>query len=83
MRRLGISTAMKFKAVVVALVAACGIGLVAAQAPVPIDTAKIGPRIGQTVPPIEGVDQFGRRQTLASAAGTRGTMLVFFRSADW
>jgi len=54
-----------------------------APAPAPIDTSKIGPRVGQAVPPIDGVDQFGRRQTLASVAGTRGTMLVFFRSADW
>ena len=54
-----------------------------APAPVPIDTSKIGPHVGQAVPPLEGVDQFGTRHTLSSIAGPRGTMLVFFRSADW
>jgi hypothetical protein len=53
------------------------------QAPQPIDTSTIGPRVGATVPPIEGIDQFGRKQTLASVGGKNGVMLVFFRSADW
>jgi hypothetical protein len=55
----------------------------AAQQPVTIDTAKLGPQVGTPVPPIAGLDQFGRPQTLASVAGPKGTMLVFFRSADW
>jgi len=66
-----------------ALLAVCGLTLVAAQAPAPIDTSKIGPQVGQTVPSLDGVDQFGKRRTLSSIAGPRGTMLVFFRSADW
>ena len=57
--------------------------MILAQVPAPIDTSKIGPQVGQAVPPIDGVDQFGKRQTLASAAGPRGTMVVFFRSSDW
>ena len=59
--------------------------VLSAQAPAPlsIDTSKIGPQVGQAVPPIDGVDQFGKRWSLASVAGPRGTMLVFFRSADW
>ncbi|HJU43876.1 MAG TPA: hypothetical protein VJ691_13705 [Vicinamibacterales bacterium] len=52
----------------------------AAQAP---DLSKLGPQVGATVPPVSGIDQFGKPQTLASAAGSKGTMLVFFRSADW
>lgn len=55
---------------------------VLAQAPA-VDTSKIGPQIGQTVPPIAGVDQFGKSQTLSSVYGPKGAMLVFFRSADW
>jgi hypothetical protein len=57
--------------------------MLSAQAPPAIDTAKIGPQVGQLVPTIDGVDQFGKRQSLSSTAGRRGTMLVFFRSADW
>ena len=45
----------------------------AAQA-TPVDVSKLGPQVGQAAPPFEG---------LASAAGAKGTMLVFFRSADW
>ena len=49
----------------------------------PIDTSKLGPQIGQAVPPIAGVDQFGKPQSLGSIYGPKGAMLVFFRSADW
>jgi len=35
------------------------------------------------VPEFAGVDQFGKRHTLASTYGPKGAMLVFFRSADW
>jgi hypothetical protein len=57
--------------------------ITAAQTAPAVDTSKLGPRVGQTAPPLDGVDQFGRRHTLSSIAGPRGTMLVFFRSADW
>ena len=56
----------------------------AAQAPAaPVDTSRIGPQTGARVPPIAGVDQFGRSQTLDAVYGPKGAMLVFFRSADW
>jgi hypothetical protein len=45
--------------------------------------AKTGPAVGQPVPDFSLQDQTGRRQTLKSVSGPRGTMLVFFRSADW
>lgn len=48
-----------------------------------VDTSKLGPQIGQAVPPIAGIDQFGKPQTLGSIYGPKGAMLVFFRSADW
>jgi hypothetical protein len=51
--------------------------------PAPVDTSKIGPQVGQSVPPIRGVDQFGKTQSLDSIYGPNGAMLVFFRSADW
>ena len=48
-----------------------------------IDVSKIGPQVGQVVPAFAGIDQFGKPYTLASSYGPKGTMLVFFRSADW
>lgn len=67
------------------LVAAAVIGAVmqGAQSPPAVDTSTMGPRVGATVPPVSGVDQFGKPHTLASVAGPKGVMLVFFRSADW
>ena len=44
---------------------------------------KTGPAVGNRVPDFSAQDQEGRRQTLKSVAGPKGTMLVFFRSADW
>ena len=57
------------------------IGLAAlAQGPRP---AKTGPAVGETVPAFSATDQNGRTQSLQSVMGTKGAMLVFFRSADW
>jgi hypothetical protein len=55
----------------------------AGQAPAVVDTAKLGPQVGATVPAFAGTDQFEKPQTLASVYGPKGAMLVFFRSADW
>ena len=44
---------------------------------------KTGPAVGAKVPDFEAVDQHGARQSLRSAMGSKGLMLVFFRSADW
>ena len=56
---------------------------IASQAPVAVDTSKVGPQVGTVVPAFTGVDQFGKSHTLASSYGPKGAMLVFFRSADW
>jgi hypothetical protein len=56
-------------------------GLVA-QSPA-VDTSKTGPKIGTVAPAFSGTDQNGASHSLKTAAGPRGTMLVFFRSADW
>jgi hypothetical protein len=53
-------------------------GVVAAQ-----DIDALGPAVGAKVPAFSAVDQFGRTQTLESVAGPEGTMIVFYRSADW
>lgn len=47
------------------------------------DVTRTGPAVGAPAPGFELTDQAGRTQTLASVAGPQGTMLVFFRSADW
>ena len=47
------------------------------------DVTRIGPAVGAPAPGFELADQDGRIRTLDSVAGPQGTMLVFFRSADW
>jgi hypothetical protein len=47
------------------------------------DLTRLGPQVGQRAIDFRLPDQTGRTQTLRSVAGPRGTMLVFFRSADW
>jgi hypothetical protein len=65
--------------------AACALSIigVSGQSPAVVDTSKLGPQVGAVAPPFAGVDQFGKPRTLASTYGPKGTMLVFFRSADW
>ena len=43
----------------------------------------IGPQIGAKAPAFELRDQFGHQQTNETLRGTNGTVLLFFRSADW
>lgn len=45
--------------------------------------ATLGPQVGQRAIEFSLPDQVGRARTLQSAAGPKGTMLMFFRSADW
>jgi hypothetical protein len=47
------------------------------------DLATLGPQVGQHAIDFSLPDQTGRVRTLKSVAGPKGTMLVFFRSADW
>ncbi len=46
-------------------------------------TAQAGPSIGDTAPAFTAHDQFGKEQNNKSVAGANGTVLLFFRSADW
>jgi hypothetical protein len=43
----------------------------------------IGLAVGQQAPAFSLRDEFGRLQTLDSLKGANGTILLFFRSADW
>ena len=43
----------------------------------------IGLSVGQKAPAFSARDQFGHEQNLATLKGPKGTVLLFFRSADW
>ncbi len=43
----------------------------------------IGLAVGQKAPAFSARDQFGREQSLDTLKGPNGTVLLFFRSADW
>jgi len=48
-----------------------------------IEPMSIGLALGQKAPPFAVRDQFGRVETLETLKGRKGTVLLFFRSADW
>ncbi|HWO34365.1 MAG TPA: hypothetical protein VNO32_36680 [Candidatus Acidoferrum sp.] len=48
-----------------------------------IESMSIGLSVGQKVPAFSLCDQFGHIQTPDSLQGSNGTVLLFFRSADW
>ncbi|SRR6266849_34825 len=48
-----------------------------------LELMSIGLAVGQRAPAFSVHDQFGRVQTLESLKGPNGTVLLFFRSADW
>ena len=43
----------------------------------------IGLAVGQKAPDFSARDEFGHVQTLETLKGPNGTVLLFFRSADW
>lgn len=45
--------------------------------------AQVGPGIGDQAPAFAARDQFGNEQSNRTVAGKNGTVLLFFRSADW
>lgn len=48
-----------------------------------VEPMAIGLAVGQKAPAFSARDQFGRVQTLDTLKGANGTVLLFFRSADW
>jgi hypothetical protein len=48
-----------------------------------IESMSIGLAVGQKAPAFSLPDQFGHPQTLDTLKGSNGTVLLFFRSADW
>jgi cytochrome oxidase Cu insertion factor (SCO1/SenC/PrrC family) len=50
----------------------------------PNDAApSIGIAVGEKMPPFSATNQFGNEVSSDSLKGPNGTVLVFFRSADW
>jgi peroxiredoxin len=45
--------------------------------------SEVGLRAGQKAPEFSAHDQFGKTQTLETLRGSKGTVLLFYRSADW
>jgi len=43
----------------------------------------VGLEIGQQAPPFTLPDQFGQEHSNETLKGSKGTVLLFFRSADW
>lgn len=50
---------------------------------VSIEPMSIGLTVGQKAPDFSAHDEFGHVQTLETLKGAKGTVLLFFRSADW
>jgi hypothetical protein len=48
-----------------------------------VDVDTVGPKVGETLPEFSLRDQGGRVHSLKSLIGSKGAVIVFFRSADW
>ena len=58
-------------------------GSAAQQPAATVDLDKLGPKVGTPAPKFELKDQFGKSWSRDSLMGSKGLMLVFYRSADW
>ncbi len=50
---------------------------------VAVDVSRLGPQVGEVVPPFAMPDHAGVTRTLKDLLGPKGALLVFSRSADW
>jgi len=48
-----------------------------------VDIETVGPRVGDSLPEFSLRDQGGQLHSLKSLLGSKGAIIVFFRSADW
>lgn len=74
---------MRHVSVALALAVPLGLGALSSGSAQQVDVNALGPQPGQRAVAFQLPDQHGRQRDLASVAGPKGTMLVFFRSADW
>ena len=54
-----------------------------AQTGTQIDVSALGPQVGEQVPNFNLPDQNGLRHTLETVRGQNGSLILFYRSADW
>jgi len=54
-----------------------------AQTRTQIDVSALGPQVGELVPDFDLPDQNGLRHTLETVRGPNGSLILFYRSADW
>ena len=73
---------MKFLGAVFVLFSLLAWGPSKDDGPSPAVTS-IGLETGQRAPSFSLADQYGHEQTNESLKGAHGTVLLFFRSADW
>jgi cytochrome oxidase Cu insertion factor (SCO1/SenC/PrrC family) len=48
-----------------------------------VDVEGVGPKVGEAVAEFSLRDQRGQVHSLKSLLGSKGAIIVFFRSADW
>jgi hypothetical protein len=73
---------MNFAALVFILFGFIVVGM-AQNGPSGKPAASIGLAVGQKAPAFSAPDQFGHSQSNQTLSGSRGTVVLFFRSADW
>ena len=49
----------------------------------PLVSPLTGSNVGRKMPPFTALDQLGHEVSSDSLKGSNGTVLLFFRSADW
>lgn len=60
-----------------------GLGLLAWTQLFAADDKEIGLKIGESIPGFKAKDQSGKTRTFADLGGSRGLLIIFFRSANW
>jgi len=48
-----------------------------------VDVETVGPKVGDSLPEFSLRDQNGQVHSLKTLLGSKGAIIVFFRSADW
>ena len=78
---MGMNNTHRAVLLVCAMIAAAMSGY--AQSPKLTEAPAIGIGTGEKAPSFRLKDQFGHEQSNDTLRGTNGTVLLFFRSADW
>jgi hypothetical protein len=74
---------MKMGIVMLGVLALAASPFAAGREATEVDTPAVGLEVGQKAPAFSGTDQFEHEQTNESLKGSNGTVILFFRSADW